>query len=141
MEKEFDFDKIGKRMPYQTPDGFFDEMEENIWNEVKGDLLGTADSADLQDKADDAGLQNQPGKAEQIALKPKRKNSRLRILVWALSIAASIALILILYPRHSQTPRQQVDGLAQVEKAFSNLAPEDQAYMLQVYQEDVFINE
>lgn len=60
-------------MPYQTPDGFFDEMEENIWNEVKGDLLGTADSADLQDKADDAGLQNQPGKAEQIALKPKRK--------------------------------------------------------------------
>lgn len=36
MEKEFDFDKIGKRMPYQTPDGFFDEMEANIWNEVKG---------------------------------------------------------------------------------------------------------
>ena len=26
MEKEFDFDKIGKRMPYQTPEGFFDEM-------------------------------------------------------------------------------------------------------------------
>lgn len=141
MEKEFDFDKIGKRMPYQTPDDFFDEMEENIWNEVRGDLLGTAESADLQDMTDDAGLQNLPGKAEQIALKPKRRNSRLRILVGVLSIAASIALVLILYPRHSQTPQQPVDGLAQVEKAFSNLAPEDQAYMLQVYQEDVFINE
>ena len=120
MKKKFDFEKIGKRMPYKTPDGFFDEMEENIWNEVKGNLQG---------------------KAEQIALKPKRRNSRLRILVGVLSIAASIALVLILYPRHSQTPQQPVDGLAQVEKAFSNLAPEDQAYMLQVYQEDVFINE
>lgn len=132
MEKEFDFDKIGKRMPYQTPDGFFDEMEENVWNEVKGDLL---------DKADDAGLQDKAGKTEQIALKPKRRISRLRILVGALSIAASIALVLILYPRHSQVPQQPVDGLAQVEKAFSNLSPADQAYMLQVYQEDVFINE
>ena len=62
MEKEFDFDKIGKRMPYQTPDGFFDEMEENIWNEVKGDLLGTADSADLQDKADDAAGRISPAR-------------------------------------------------------------------------------
>lgn len=132
MEKEFDFDKIGKRMPYQTPDGFFDGMEENIWNEVKGELLGKSDDADLSGKA---------GKVEQTALKPKRRISRLRILVGALSIAASIALVLILYPRHSQVPQPQVDGLAQVEKAFSNLSPGDQAYMLQVYQEDVFINE
>lgn len=119
MEKEFDLNKIGKRMPYQTPDGFFDEMEANIWNEVKGDI-----------------------KASQVELKPKRRVSRLRILVGALSIAASIALVLILYPRHTPALHQQpADGLAQVEKAFSNLSPEDQAYMLQVYQEDVFINE
>lgn len=133
MEKEFDFDKIGKRMPYQTPDGFFDEMEANVWNEVKGDLQG--------DKAVDADMLDKTGKAEQIVLKPKRRVSRLHILVGALSIAASIALVLILYPRHSQSAPQQVDGLAQVEKAFSNLSPADQAYMLQVYQEDVFINE
>lgn len=132
MKKKFDFEKIGKRMPYKTPDGFFDEMEKSIWNEVKGNLPGKADDADLQDKA---------GKAEQIALKPKRRVSHLRILVSALSIAASIALVLILYPRHSQAPQQKVDGLAQVEEAFSNLSPDDQVYMLQVYQEDVFINE
>ena len=121
MKKEFDFEKIGKRMPYQTPDGFFDEMESNIWNEVKGDLLGKASDEDVGNDT--------------------KKYSRLRVLVSALSIAASIALVLILYPRHSQAPHQQVDGLAQVEKAFSHLSPEDQAYMLQVYQEDVFINE
>ena len=31
MEKGFDFNKIGKRMPYQVPDGFFDQLEENVW--------------------------------------------------------------------------------------------------------------
>ena len=141
MDKEFDFDKIGKRMPYQTPEGFFDEMEANIWNGVKGDLL------DKVDEAETMNLENMPLSAEEtsqahkIELKPKRRINRLRIFVGALSIAASIALVLILYPKHSQTPQQQVDGLAQVEKAFSNLSPDDQAYMLQVYQEDVFINE
>lgn len=113
MEKEFDFDKIGKRMPYQTPEGFFDEMEENVWNEVGKDL--------------------QP--------KSKRPARRLRALSWALSIAAGIALMVVLYARHSQAPQQQTDGLAQVDKAFANLSQEDQAYMLQVYQEDVFIGQ
>lgn len=113
MEKEFDFDKIGKRMPYKTPDAFFDEMEENIWNEVKGDL--------------------QP--------KAKHPSRHLRVLAGALSIAASVALVIVLYARHSQAPQQQVDGLAQVEQAFASLTPEDQAYMLQVYQDDVFINQ
>lgn len=32
MKDTFDFDKIGKRMPYRTPDGFFDKMEEDVMN-------------------------------------------------------------------------------------------------------------
>lgn len=107
MEKEFDFTKIGKRMPYQTPDGFFDEMEANIWNEVK----------------------------------PKHHVSRLRLLIGTLSIAACIALAFILYPTQAPVQQQPADTLAQVDKAFSNLSQEDQAYMLQVYDEDVFLNE
>ena len=31
MEKEFDFNRIGKRMPYTTPEGFFNKMEADIW--------------------------------------------------------------------------------------------------------------
>lgn len=27
MNKDFDFDKVGKRMPYQVPDCFFDQLE------------------------------------------------------------------------------------------------------------------
>lgn len=30
MEKEFDFKNIGKQMPYRTPDGFFDRMQEQV---------------------------------------------------------------------------------------------------------------
>ena len=26
MKKDFDFDDIGKRTPYRTPDGFFEDM-------------------------------------------------------------------------------------------------------------------
>ena len=37
MNKDFDFDKVGKRMPYTTPDGFFDKLEDDIWKEVKND--------------------------------------------------------------------------------------------------------
>lgn len=113
MEKEFDFGKIGKRMPYQTPEGFFDEMEENIWNEVEKDLRP----------------------------KPKRPARRLHVLSWALSTAAGIALMIAMYARYSQAPQRQVDGLVQVDKAFANLSKEDQAYMLQVYQEDIFIGQ
>lgn len=41
MEKDFDFNRIGKRMPYKTPEGFLDEMEANIWKEVQGGLPKT----------------------------------------------------------------------------------------------------
>ena len=37
MNKDFDFDKVGKQMPYTTPEGFFDKLEEDIWAEVKND--------------------------------------------------------------------------------------------------------
>jgi len=30
MNKTFDFEQIGKRMPYTVPDGFFEQMEQNV---------------------------------------------------------------------------------------------------------------
>ena len=27
MNKEFDFNEVGKRMPFRTPDGFFERMQ------------------------------------------------------------------------------------------------------------------
>lgn len=30
MKKDFDFDDIGKRTPYHTPDGFFEDMQRRV---------------------------------------------------------------------------------------------------------------
>ena len=110
MEKDFDFDRIGKRMPYKTPEGFLDELEANVWREVQAELPQMH----------------------------KRNIHRLRIFVGAAAVAASIALLLVFNPF---TPKEQTIGFSQVEQAFVNLSQEDQAYMLTVYQEDIFLNE
>lgn len=102
--KEFDFDKIGKRMPYTTPDGFFDQLEEDVWKEVKND-----------------------------------RPAKLRLLMrGVLAVAASIALVLVI---HMNFSKQRPATINDVDQAFSQLTTDDQAYLVNVYQEDVFINE
>ena len=110
MEKDFDFNRIGKRMPYKTPEGFFDEMEARIWKEVQRDP----------------------------SVPVKRKSYRLPLFAGALAVAASLALLLVLHPFASDEP---TDGFTHVEQAFANLSLEDQAYMLEIYQDEIFMNE
>ena len=36
MEQNYDFNKIGKQMPYTVPDGFFSKLEDSVmevWSE------------------------------------------------------------------------------------------------------------
>ena len=35
MDKNFDFNQVGKRMPYSTPDDFFAKMQSNILDAVQ----------------------------------------------------------------------------------------------------------
>ncbi len=108
MNKEFDFDKIGKQMPYTTPDGFFDHLEEDIWKEVKNDCQ-------------------------------KEKPAKMRFLMRSMiAVAASIALLLVANMNFSKPASASVND---VDQAFSQLTTDDQAYLLNIYQEDVFINE
>lgn len=39
MKKEFDFDDIGKRMPYRVPEGFFEEMQRTVQKRTYGSKL------------------------------------------------------------------------------------------------------
>ena len=55
-----------------------------------------------------------------------------------MAVAASIALLLVFHPF---SPKEETDNFSHVEQAFANLSQEDQAYMLAVYQEDIFMNE
>lgn len=99
--KEFDFNNIGKRMPYTTPDGFFDTLEDDIWKEVK----------------------------------PAKSHTVVRSFI---AVAASIAVLIATY---TGTDKPANTSANDIDKAFSQLTVSDQAYLIDIYQIDVFINE
>lgn len=109
MKEKFDFDRIGKRMPYTTPDGFFDDMGNSVMQCIKQEVR---------------------------PLKPKRNLQLWYSLAGGL-VAASIALVIVFAPFHTQTKKSFED----VEEAFANLSSSDQDYLFTTYQYDLFMNE
>ena len=118
---KFDFDQVGKRMPYSTPEGFFKEMEANILEQVKND------------------------KTQPVRIQPKKRSLRKVIWTAAIAEAASVAVLLVLNidfaAPHSSLPSQADNEMQAVDQAFAQLSSADQAYLLNVYQEDVFLDE
>lgn len=130
----FDFKQVGKRMPYTTPDGFFKDMEKNILEAVKDD---TPQAVKIQPQS--------------VKVQPKKRPVFKMIWAAAIVVAASVAVLLVLNidfsaadsslaSSHSSQPSQAKSDLEQVDQAFAQLSEADQAYLLDVYQEDVFLN-
>ena len=119
--EKFDFSKVGKRMPYSTPDDFFKDMEANILEQVKDD------------------------KPKPVRIQPKKRPLMKVIWAAAMAVAASVAVLLILNidfaAPHSSLPSQADNEMQAVDQAFAQLSSADQAYLLDVYQEDVFLDE
>lgn len=124
---KFDFKQVGRRMPYTTPDGFFKDMEKNILEAVKDDS------------------------PQAVKIQPKKRPVFKMIWAAAIAVAASVAVLLVLNidfsaadsslaSSHSSQPSQAKSDLEQVDQAFAQLSEADQAYLLDVYQEDVFLN-
>ncbi|MDO4181490.1 MAG: hypothetical protein Q4D36_09415 [Bacteroidales bacterium] len=111
MKRDFDFNKVGKRMPYTVPDNFFTEMEDNVYLELNA----------------------------QPPVKTRRHRTFMRMAITALTTAAAtVALVLIL---DKGPHAVHTTGFAEVEQAFGNLGAEDQVYLFSVYQDDIFMNE
>ena len=119
--EKFDFGKVGKRMPYSTPDDFFKDMEANILEQVKDD------------------------KPKPVRIQPKKRPLMKVIWAAAIAVAASAAVLLVLNidfaAPHSSLPSQADNEMQAVDQAFAQLSSADQAYLLSVYQEDVFLDE
>ena len=119
--EKFDFGKVGKRMPYSTPDDFFKDMEANILEQVKDD------------------------KPKPVRIQPKKRPLMKVIWTAAIAVAASVAVLLVLNidfaAPHSSLPSQADNEMQAVDQAFAQLSSADQAYLLSVYQEDVFLDE
>lgn len=111
MENNFNFDTIGKRMPYIVPEGFFDQMEEKILAEVRQEKEASA-----------------------------RKSRALRFVMRTVMAAAACVAIAFTIQWGFRTSSQQVNA-QDVEQAFSELSQTDQAYILAVYQDDIFMSE
>lgn len=122
----FDLDKDKKKVPYTTPDGFFDQLEDSVWQEVKDGFL--------DDRPNDGGehaiAQTKPS---------SRKASKWRVFVGsALAVAASLAVLFIVNLKASQHDTYTAND---VDQAFSQLCTDDQTFLLSVYQNDIFISE
>ena len=139
---KFDFKQVGRRMPYTTPDGFFKDMEKNILEAVKDD--DTPQAVNIQPQA----VTNQ---SQAVKVQPKKRPVFKMIWAAAIAVAASVAVLLVLNidfsaadsslaSSHSSQPSQAKSDLEQVDQAFAQLSEADQAYLLDVYQEDVFLN-
>ncbi len=119
--EKFDFGKVGKRMPYSTPDDFFKDMEANILEQVKND------------------------KPAPVRIQSKKRPLMKVIWAAAMAVAASVAVLLVLNidfsAPHSSLPSQVDNEMQAVDQAFAQLSSADQAYLLDVYQEDVFLDD
>ena len=116
MAQKFDFDKIGQRLPYTMPEDTFDVIQDSVFTSLKKD---------------------------------RHVRRKRRIIRWS-SIsgiaAACVALLLIIKaPKTSQqdllTQTSQQDLLTQIDVAYGNLSESDQEYLIEVYQEDFFLNQ
>ena len=117
MDKNFDFNQVGKRMPYSTPDDFFAKMQSNILDAV----------------------QDMPQKN----MKIKTNRRTVRKWLWPVSLSAAAAVVAMfvinIHFLAPNTPTASSD-IQDVEQAFAQLSECDQAYIVDVYQDDVFIN-
>ena len=111
MEQNYDFSKIGKQMPYTVPDSFFDQLEERVMSEV---------------------VKAQPTK--------KKANVVRMAIRAAIAIAACIALFLVVKKVLPQNDNTLTDDFDSVELAFNNLSADDQDYLLEVYQEELILD-
>ena len=116
MEKTFDFEKIGKRMPYSVPNDFFAKLEESVMDEVK------------------------VPKSEATAL-PERNKTVIIAIRSLLAIAAAVALFFVVQPTLTKNDTISADDYASVELAFNNLSSDDQDFLVAVYENEEFIND
>ena len=121
MDKEYNLESVGKRMPYSLPNDFFDKMQADVLAEVENE---------------------ERQKAER---KKHRHRARLvRLYLSAAAVAASICLVVL-------SKSYWVDGTshdssaasvntAQVDKAYDNLSTEEQEELNATYANDVYLS-
>ena len=109
MENTFDFNSIGKRTPYTVPDGFFEELEENVMAEVR----------------------------RKKAKKTRIIKIAVRSIFAAAAAIALFFVVRTSLPKDAPV-LASTDDFTSVEQAFWQLSADDQDFLIQVYEETDF---
>ena len=120
-------EKLNKRLPYSVPDGFFDVMEANVMAKIKAD----------------AGINVGGDKADtQMRDKQYRKTTKhtRTISLSILAMAASLMLLFTIFSQSTKTA-QQTNGMESIDMAFSQLNTDDQAFLMEIYDDDMFLDD
>ena len=122
MDKEYNLESVGKRMPYSLPNGFFDKMQARVLAEVENE--------------------------EQLKAERKKHRHRARLVrlyLSAAAVAASICLVVVLSKSYwvdgtSRDSSAASVNTAQVDKAYDNLSTEEQEELNATYANDVYLS-
>ena len=106
QQKNFDFSKVGKRMPYTVPSGFFEKMQQSVLAQAK----------------------------EEAKQQPKRRSRAAMVRYWIGGIATAAAAVVVIYfAAGTTTPVSTTDDFNSVEQAYCNLSTDDQDFMQTLY--------
>lgn len=122
-------EKLNKRLPYSVPDGFFDVMEANVMAKIKAD--------------DEAGTSVGDDKSDTQMWDKRYRKTIKRTRTISLSFLAMAASLLLLFTIFSQSTKtaQQTNGMESIDKAFSQLNTDDQAFLMEVYDDYMFLDD
>lgn len=120
-------EKLNKRLPYSVPDGFFDVMEANVMAKIKAD----------------AGINVGGDKADTQMRDKQYRKTTTHTRTISLSILAMAASLLLLFTIFSQSTKtvQQTNGMESIDMAFSQLNADDQAFLMEIYDDDMFLDD
>ena len=120
-------EKLNKRLPYSVPDGFFDVMEDNVMAKIKAD----------------AGINVGGDKADTQMRDKQYRKTTTHTRTISLSILAMAASLLLLFTIFSQSTKtaQQTNGMESIDKAFSQLNADDQVFLMEIYDDDMFLDD
>lgn len=120
-------EKLNKRLPYSVPDWFFDVMEANVMAKIKAD----------------AGINVGGDKADTQMRDKQYRKTTTHTRTISLSILAMAASLLLLFTIFSQSTKtaQQTNGMESIDKAFSQLNADDQAFLMEIYDDDMFLDD
>lgn len=125
MNKNFDLDSVGKRLPYSAPDGHLDHFEDDVFARIHRNTTETTEITEAAKTTE--------------AHTPRHRTPRLGTAKkWVAAAAAAAAIVLSVT---AIRPTPQTTTASDVETAFCQLSADDQAFLLSVYQDDVFLNE